>query len=70
MQKHDPFVSGVHCMAHRTNLVVQTLSVLSLMSKIKNMLVSICIIVFFIIQGTTLRLLSWQKSLNARVIEF
>ncbi len=40
MQKHAPFVSGVHCMAHRTNLVVQTLSALSLVSKIESLLAS------------------------------
>ncbi len=49
MQKHAPFVSGVHCMAHRTNLVVQTLSFLSLLSEIKSMLVSMCTIILFII---------------------
>jgi len=26
MQKHVPFVNGVHCMTHHTNLIVQTLS--------------------------------------------
>jgi hypothetical protein len=36
-----PFVSGVHYMAHRTNLVVQSLNKLSLVSKIKFMLTSI-----------------------------
>jgi hypothetical protein len=38
MQKHAPFVSGVHCMAHRTNLVVQTFSALSLVSKLESLL--------------------------------
>ncbi len=39
MQKHAPFVNGVHCMAHCTNLVVQTLNALSLVSKIESLLV-------------------------------
>jgi len=37
MQNHVPFVSGVHCMAHHTNLVVQTLSNLNLVGKIKSL---------------------------------
>jgi hypothetical protein len=37
MQNHVPFMSGVHCMAHCTNLVVQTLSNLSLVGKIENL---------------------------------
>lgn len=39
MQKHVPFVSGVHCMTHHTNIVVQTLSGLTLVAKIKTSLV-------------------------------
>ncbi len=39
MQKHAPFVSGVHCMA-LTNLVIQTLSDLILVSKIESLLAS------------------------------
>ncbi len=38
MQKHAPFVSCVHCMAHRTNLSIQTLSALSLVLKIESLL--------------------------------
>jgi hypothetical protein len=34
MQKHVPFVSGVHCMTHHTNLIVQTLHGLTLVAKI------------------------------------
>jgi hypothetical protein len=26
LQKHAPYLNGVHCMAHRTNLVIATLS--------------------------------------------
>jgi hypothetical protein len=33
------FVSGVHCMTHHTNLVVQTLSSLTLVAKIEALLV-------------------------------
>jgi hypothetical protein len=40
MQNHVPFMSGVHCMAHHTNLVVQTLSSLSLVGKIESLLTS------------------------------
>lgn len=40
MQKYIPFVSDVHCMAHRTNIVVQTLNTLSLVSKIEFLFVS------------------------------
>ncbi len=69
MQKHAPFVSGVHCMAHRTNLVVQTLNALDLVSKIEDLLASMYNYLF-IAQNTTLRLLSWHKSLNARVTRF
>jgi hypothetical protein len=36
-----PFVSGVHYMVHRTNLVVQSLNKLTLVSKIKFMFTSI-----------------------------
>jgi hypothetical protein len=36
-----PFVSSVHYMAHHTNLVVQSLNKLSLVSKIKFMFTSI-----------------------------
>jgi hypothetical protein len=35
MQNHAPFVSGVHCMAHCTNLAVQTLNNFSLVGKIE-----------------------------------
>jgi len=37
MMKYAPFLSGVHCMAHHTNLVVQALSSLSLVSKIERL---------------------------------
>ncbi len=40
MQNHDPFMSGVHCMAHHTNMVVQTLSNLNFVGKIKSLLIS------------------------------
>ncbi len=40
MQKYIPFVRNVHCMTHRTNLVVQTLNTLSLVSKIEFLFVS------------------------------
>lgn len=40
MQKYVPFVSGVHYMAHCTNLVVQTFNSLSLVSRIEFLLVS------------------------------
>jgi len=39
MQKHAPYFSGVHCMAHCTNLVVATLSSLKLVSKVESLLV-------------------------------
>jgi len=38
MRKHAPFVNGVHYMPHCTNLAIQTLSVLSSVSKIENLL--------------------------------
>jgi len=41
MQKHVPFVSDVHYMAHCTNLVVHNLSGLKLLFKIESMFVSI-----------------------------
>jgi hypothetical protein len=40
MQNHVPFMSGVHYMAHCTNLAIQTLSNLSLVGKIKNFFTS------------------------------
>jgi hypothetical protein len=39
MQKHAPYLSGVHCMAHRTNLIVVMLSSLRLVSKVESLLV-------------------------------
>ncbi len=41
MHKHAPFASGVHYMLHHTNLVVQSLNMLSLVSKIESMFASI-----------------------------
>ncbi len=41
MQKHIPFVSDVNNMAHHTNLVIQTINSLRLVSKIKLLLVGI-----------------------------
>ncbi len=38
MTKHVPYVNGVHCMAHHTNLVVWTLGGLSLVTKIESLL--------------------------------
>ncbi len=35
MHNHAPFVIGVHCMAHRTNLIVRTLKGLNLVKKIE-----------------------------------
>jgi hypothetical protein len=35
---HAPFVSGMHCMSYRTNLVVQTLSQVSLVTRIEELL--------------------------------
>jgi hypothetical protein len=37
MTKHAPYVNGAHCMAHHTNLVVQTLGGLSLVTKIESL---------------------------------
>ncbi len=37
MQKHTSYLSSVHCMAHRTNLVI-TLSFLKLISKVESLL--------------------------------
>lgn len=37
-EKHAPFMFNLHCVAHRTNLVVQTLPQLSLVSKIESLL--------------------------------
>ncbi len=39
MHKHAPFVSGVHFMAHCTNLAIQTFSGLTLVAKIETLLV-------------------------------
>jgi hypothetical protein len=41
MQKHIPFVSGVHYMTQHTNPVVQTLSGLTLVVKIKTLFIGI-----------------------------
>jgi hypothetical protein len=35
MNKHNPFLVGIHCMAHWSNLAMQTLSSLSLVVKIE-----------------------------------
>jgi hypothetical protein len=40
MQKHVPFVSSVHYMAHCTNLIIQTLNGLTLVAKIETLLAS------------------------------
>jgi hypothetical protein len=40
MQKHVPFVSGVHFMTHHTNLVVQTFNGLTLVAKIETLFTS------------------------------
>lgn len=37
-RQYSPFVTGVHCMAHWTNLVVQTFSNLPLVFHIENLL--------------------------------
>jgi hypothetical protein len=36
-EKHAPFMFNLHCVAHRTNLVVQTLPQLSLVLKIESL---------------------------------
>jgi hypothetical protein len=41
MHKHPPFMNDVHCMFHHTNLVVQSLYMLNLVSKIESILASI-----------------------------
>lgn len=41
-KKHAPFMPWVHYVAHRTNLVIQTLSRLPLISKIETLL-NLCI---------------------------
>jgi hypothetical protein len=38
MQKHTPYLSSVHCMAHCTNLAVAMLSSLKLVSKVESLL--------------------------------
>jgi len=38
MHKHVPYFSDAHCMAHYTNLVMQTLNSLNLVSKIEKLL--------------------------------
>jgi hypothetical protein len=38
MQKHAPYINGVHCMAHYTNLVIITLNFLRLVSKVESLL--------------------------------
>jgi len=38
MQKHTPYLSGVHYMAHYTNIIVATLSSLRLVSKVENLI--------------------------------
>jgi hypothetical protein len=37
-ENHTPFVSGMHCMSHRANLAVQTLSQVSLVTRIEELL--------------------------------
>ncbi len=37
VSKHCLFVVGIHCMAHQCNLVVQTLSSLTLVAKIQSL---------------------------------
>ncbi len=39
MQKHAPYLSGVHYTTHYTNITVATLSFLRLVSKVENLLV-------------------------------
>lgn len=41
MQKHAPYVTNVHCMAHHTNLVVKTLNGLNLVFKIESLFTSV-----------------------------
>jgi hypothetical protein len=40
-EKHAPFVYGMHCMSHRTNLAVQTLSQVPLVMRIEELLLSL-----------------------------
>jgi hypothetical protein len=37
MMKYAPFLSGVHCIAHRISLVVQALNFLNLVNKIERL---------------------------------
>jgi hypothetical protein len=40
-EHHVPFVSGMHCMSHRTNLTIQTLSQVPLVMRIEELLQSL-----------------------------
>jgi len=35
--QHAPYLIGIHCMAHRTNLAMQSLSSMPMVSELKNM---------------------------------
>jgi hypothetical protein len=40
-KENAPFMIGVHCMSHYTNLIVQTLSIMSIVRKIEDVLQSL-----------------------------
>jgi hypothetical protein len=69
MHNHVPFMSGVHYITHYINLVVQTLSSLSLVGKIKCFLTSMHNY-FAHSPKHHLEQISWLNSLNAKEIRF
>jgi hypothetical protein len=60
MNKHNPFFVGIHCMAHRCNLVMQTFSSLFLVAKIEGFFF-LCILIIVNPLKNTLNTLSWLK---------
>jgi hypothetical protein len=39
--QHAPYFTRIHCMAHRTNLIMQSLSSMPMVSKLENLLQSL-----------------------------
>jgi hypothetical protein len=69
MLKHVLYVFGVHCMAHHINLAIQTLSGLSLVSKIKSLFYSMHNFLHIILNDM-LNKLSLLNFLSARATRF
>lgn len=65
IEKHAPFVTRIHCMAHRCNLIMQTFLSLLLVGKIEAFY-NPCMFVFLIFLRSVWSMGSQQKATNKR----